>query len=278
MGNLIFIVTFSLVTFLTHSMDDLEISSFVKVPAYDKTEMNSFLYHECQFTEQFDDTVFASLNKEQWRTLGTLPKLKKNKLLKKTINMVNDLTYDTLRGTIACLICAGAHPDQLAFHDDTALRRATMYQDDKMIRFLLQKKANPNLGSEPLFWIKSLEIAQLFHAADANFKVVGSLKRTLLHNAVTISYADPELIPFLIRQGVDVNQVDSFSDTPLHTLCDSAYAYRDIAQLLLKARLLVEAGASLNAKNNHQITALEILKTHKGKYQYERLQEYLESL
>lgn len=62
-----------------------------------------------------------------------------------------------------------------------------------------------------------------------------------------------QIAEFLISKGFDVNAMDMWGDTPLHSVVDS---YEDDANKLLLAKVLLQNGADVNAVNNEGFTPI----------------------
>ena len=130
-----------------------------------------------------------------------------------------------------------------SFSEDgfTPLGLASFFENAPIVRYLLEKGADPNLASN-----------NHFHVAP-------------LHSACAVSNYD--LVEILIENGANVNakQMDGF--TPLH-----AAALQGQTKI---ARLLIEAGADITAKTDNGQSPLSMASEKDFKEVAELIKEYL---
>ncbi len=111
-----------------------------------------------------------------------------------------------------------------AFSSDgfTALGLASFFSNIEVVKFLLQKGADPNIAS-----------ANSFHVAP-------------IHSACAIS--NYELVDLLIKNGANINAKQAHGVTPLHSA-----AHNGQTKI---AKLLIENGAEINVKTDNGQTPL----------------------
>ncbi len=119
------------------------------------------------------------------------------------------------------------------------------------------RSANEQLATEGPVWdavfYGDLEQLRYYHEEgyDLTHLVHSGLKYNALHGLLYFGKHPPtagEVTAFLIEIGVDVNAIDARGDTPLHHAADSG--------LLAAARLLIEAGADVNATSHVKMRPL----------------------
>ncbi|MFZ5953701.1 MAG: hypothetical protein ACOYT8_01225 [Candidatus Dependentiae bacterium] len=247
------------------SFDWFESSAHVyttKIDVDDNQELADFLTEECKCPKEIEDDFFEKNYPAQWITIQSLTAETKNNLLKKILERSNDVNYHRLRSGAACLIAAGAFVDQTTKYGcANPLYRAAMHQDYPMSQFLLGKCANPNqkLNSSPpiIFWLKSVKMAELFAQYNTQFTLQKDLGCSVLHQVAAGLDYEPELITFYTQHGVRVNETNIFGDTAFHDLINYSYDQYEILQK--KAKLLLDAGISLDISNNNNRTAHDLL-------------------
>lgn len=201
-----------------------------------------------------------------WNQVNALDSNDKNELLQKLLDKVNDPNYPRLRGAIACLIAAGADVDQTStYWNECALKRAAMYQDYPMAKFLLNKGANPNskVDNNPLFfWLKSERLAKLFLAYNVDIHAKHEINRSSIIDRLTYSDYPPSLIIFYYQRGARIYHKDHQGNTPLMNLATNSSQYNEnnIRQLLNKAQILLANGLSATETNNYNTNLMDILK------------------
>ncbi|BDC35117.1 hypothetical protein Noda2021_10750 [Candidatus Dependentiae bacterium Noda2021] len=201
-----------------------------------------------------------------WNQVDALHSNIKNELLQKLLDKVNDANYPKLRGAIACLIAAGADVDQTStYWNECALKRAAMYQDYPMAKFLLNKGANPNrkVDHQPLFfWLKSERFAKLFLSYNLDIHAKNEFSNTSIIDQLTYSHYPPSLITFYSQRGVRMYHKDGLGNTPLMNLAanSSHYGENNVGQLLYKAQILLANGLCVTETNNYNTNLMDILK------------------
>jgi len=175
------------------------------------------------------------------------------------------------------IIAAGADVNAMGKYKQTPLCMVSWKANTELVKILLAHGADPNIkcanGDTALFGVQTPEIARLLIKAGADVNVKTIHGETPIAWASTKEIADillqagaettPEIrlllscrfgrteeVKALIAQGVNVNTpVGPFGSTPL--------AWAANAQI---ARLLIDAGADVNAKNKFGETPLSIAK------------------
>ncbi len=92
-----------------------------------------------------------------------------------------------------------------------------------------------------------------------NDPIIYGSQKTMLHMAVNNKWSDV-MISGLIKLGADVNFKDNFGNTPLYDavyLLTTTFEYKE--EILKIIKLLVNAGADINIKNNDNVSALDML-------------------
>ncbi len=184
----------------------------------------------------------------------------------------------------AAAVCAGADPNtQVNYFGKERALNATLHQDYELVKIFLEHDADPNLiswsNSCPLCYAKNKRLARLLVKHGANAKETKcSFNHTLIHHAMlhNLTGKADELVAYYLEQGIDPNKRDGFGYTTLHQLARwcAEYHFKSNPNMLRKtAQLLIDAGVSLNAKNNNGETAEDIL-VRKKKEELKRLERW----
>lgn len=102
------------------------------------------------------------------------------------------------------------------------------------------------LGTTPLHWASSKEVAELLIFCGADIKATGEQGFTVLHMAVYQNHE--EVVALLISRGADIEAKDQDGFTPLHIA-----AYLSHRQMV---ELLIRNGANVNAQGLSGVTPL----------------------
>ena len=154
-------------------------------------------------------------------------------------------------------------PEELELHpNDPPLIRAIRDSDIKTSLGLIDSGADVNQrnseGGTPLYYsagglgddLFPVTQALVAHGADVNARC-GSIQVTPLHNADVDGSV--KTVKFLISKGANVNARDGKGDTPLH-----AAAFTSYGSPLDIARILVEHGGDIDARNKAGLTVLDV--------------------
>jgi ankyrin repeat protein len=118
---------------------------------------------------------------------------------------------------VTLLLDHGADPNALNTTWQTPLMAAALVGDERLIKLLLDHKANVNVGSKfgmtALMYARRVPIIKLLLAAGANVNDKEIKGKTALHWAA--SRGDPDAVKLLIDAGANVNAQDDRGVTPL---------------------------------------------------------------
>ena len=178
--------------------------------------------------------------------------------------------YKCLRRFIAATVYAGANPNLQEHKNsgDRALGLAVDSQDYYLTKLLLEHNADPNLKvnycSPALFFAENKKLAKLLLKYEANINGRGYNNNTPLHflmnNVLINEIVTVDLVQLYIDKKAEVNAVDAYGDTPLHTLAEwHDKQHNDGQNALKKAQILLAAGADVKIKNQDGKTAIDIL-------------------
>jgi ankyrin repeat protein len=144
------------------------------------------------------------------------------------------------------------HPELLRSHDRYGampLNQAVSSNQLGIVRLLLDKGADPN-GSVPgryaineSIYTGNLELIQLLLDRGAKINASPDQEYNLLYSAVYCP--NPEVLPMLLKAGVSVNAHGKNGQTALHVA---------LASKMEMAKLLIEKGADINARDNDGLT------------------------
>lgn len=204
---------------------------------------------------------------------------------------------------VRALIDAGAHPDGKGKYDRTALRSAAERGDVEIAKMLVEAGADPDgqdYYSNPLRIAATrgdVEMAQMLVDAGADpdgSPLMSAIERgdaemarvlagaanlgdqpgwTLLH--VAVKYREAELTRMLVDSGADLSARDASGNTALHVWFDRPHvagvvdtalgtgAYSIHEGNLRNLRMLVDAGASIEGKNDSGTTPLMLARAHR---------------
>lgn len=153
--------------------------------------------------------------------------------------------------TVSLLLSAGAELDVMDNHHQTPLHIALdsgCKGRSQVVLALISNGANLEkrdlLGCTPLHRAKSAEVARILLASGADVAANNHLNQTPLHLAAN-GFDREEVMLDLIEYGADVTKGDRDSKTALH-----------YAKSARAARILIQAGADLNALDNRGRTPL----------------------
>ncbi len=183
----------------------------------------------------------------------------KNKVMKKLLQSMNDITYWNKRRAAFLLVYAGA--DNAVCSRDSLLQRAIYRKDKEMIAALFENNANPNqqgLYEDPdWFVIKNVDILEMFiDRVDVNaegYHEPNVLWYTILH------HCSPELIEFYLTHNVDAKKRKTLTgDCVLHKLvcCGWSYSVSSVDYVRIGKLLLKAAPELINATNENGDTPL----------------------
>ena len=140
---------------------------------------------------------------------------------------------------------------------EEVIASSSLYRPDPQL-----KQVNVNLegnyGKPPLFYVKSLEMAQLLISKGADVNARDDVGDTLLHEAQT-----PAIAKLFLEHEADVNAKDNNGNTPPHEV-----------RTLAIAKLFLEHGADVHVKNNNGRTAYE--KVTRYAYYPDEIGEFLD--
>ena len=146
--------------------------------------------------------------------------------------------------------------------DDKPLHKAVWGIHPEIVKYLLDKGANVNVGDRegltPLHKAiskKSLEIVKLLLSHGANPSLVSLNNASPIFTAA--SAGNPNIVAELISAGGDINLPSQYLDTPLHIAAKKGY--QDICMMLCMQ------GANPNARNNRNETPYDLARDQKIK-------------
>lgn len=146
------------------------------------------------------------------------------------------------------------------FHEEERTRRIT---------YLLENGANPNKGPNWRTPVDACMHEKNRHLLPLLFSHGGKLewvpeKFMLPHASLAAHEAEPEFLRYLIQHGADVNTPDTMNrdKTPLHYALSWSHHNKD--DQLECVRLLLEAGADVNAMTRDGCTPLDIHASNDG--------------
>lgn len=160
---------------------------------------------------------------------------------------------------------ANVNPE-IAKGEMSPLRKAINLENDELVQYLLENKANPNIPGQKNPLIEAIERKDklnyiellLKHGADVNKPEEYTLKRTPL---ITATIKDnTKVAEILLKAGAKVNQCDADGATVLHYGVDRG----SNIDLIKK---LITAGADVNMCNNLNESPLSLLTPYKDNYE-----------
>ncbi len=240
----------------------------------------TFFQNQGAALEPLDKRICSACKREVSngsKQLATMSIRGKNRELRCIMRETENLQEDTATNRIKDLICLGANPNILECTDAKGeygdKRLLFVYRHDlHMASFLLQHGADPNLignnGCPVIFFVTQESIFQKMLAYGANIQKRGKFyKETILHNLIKI--ADKEfatsILQYCIENGVSVNAVDIYNQTPLHNLVYACAYHNEMSSLLTdKVSILLRSGCDVAAKNESiELARNEIVKAKK---------------
>ena len=165
---------------------------------------------------------------------------------------------------VKLLISKGAKVNAKDKTDRTPLHSGTAYTE--RVKILVSTGANVNAkdrnGDTPLHRsVSVIETVKFLVSAGADVNAKNGCGRTPLHQAMTSQWVATKTIQFLVSVGADVNAKDNGGETPLYCgsicICDEDGSCNDPEARCLReddadvAKILVSAGADVNAKTNY---------------------------
>lgn len=142
-------------------------------------------------------------------TIATLGLLLTTPALGQSHPTVPGNTLESMRGV--------TDPNAMNEAWQTALMAAAFNSDEKLVKDLIERKANLNVGSRfgmtALMYARGIPVVKLLLGAGASVKDRDLSGRTALHYAT--QRADPEVVRALIEAGADVNAKDDKGMTAL---------------------------------------------------------------
>ncbi|XP_072160828.1 LOW QUALITY PROTEIN: uncharacterized protein [Bemisia tabaci] len=156
-----------------------------------------------------------------------------------------------------CLIQHGAEVNASNASGDTPLH---FVQNFHIAKALIEKGGNVNAcnneGITPLHTARNAAVAKLLLENGAELKAVTKDGKSVLHTAAEADIMDsrfkgvPGVAEFFLQNGIDVDTVDNFGNTPLH-LCG-------ISENLGVANVLLDNGAKINVRNKSNKRPIEM--------------------
>lgn len=138
----------------------------------------------------------------------------------------------------------------------------------KMLQKMIKAGSDPNQvdkhGNAPLFYAKSKDVLEKLFNVGSRLDVQSPDGTTLLGRYIL--HATPDMIRFLLDNGLDVNAAAKEGMTPLHL---TAFLQEPIS--FLKAKLLIAYGADVNAKTKLGATPLMVAQALGNEPLYEYL-------
>ena len=134
-----------------------------------------------------------------------------NELQATELRYLKDVSY-----LLRSMYESGADPNYIfqgSAHGLTPLAIACQEDNPEVVRFLLEKGANPNFDFA-IFYIRSVEVAKVFVEFGADLKAKGWYGNTLLHSVCV--WNNVALAQFYIDQGLSVGEQNDFGQTPTH--------------------------------------------------------------
>lgn len=152
---------------------------------------------------------------------------------------------------VKLLIDKGVRVDVQDKHELTPLFYAVMNNDEKMIKFLVEKgNADVNLGkyNNPLGMAISrgrMELAEYLIDKGADINRQDSIGRTFLHKAA--EDGNLAAVKFLVEKGARLDVLDKWNDTPLHVAANVKVnkGHTEVVDYLIKN------GADINLTHNY---------------------------
>nr|XP_018911872.1 PREDICTED: ankyrin-1-like [Bemisia tabaci] len=151
-----------------------------------------------------------------------------------------------------CLIQHGAEVNASNESGDTPLH---FVQNFHTAKILTKEGANVNAsnneGCTPLHTARNAAIAKLLLEKGAELKAVSKDGKSVLHTAAEGEFEGvPGVVEFFLQNGIDVDTVDNYGNTPLH-LCG-------ISSNIPAATVLLNNGAKINVRNKSNKRPIEI--------------------
>jgi hypothetical protein len=136
---------------------------------------------------------------------------------------------------VVALVQAGADANLRVYQNflsyNTPLKLIYDQPNVEYARALLKFGADPHLSLTKhayrgvISLARTVKLVELLRSEDTGIAIKGGDHQTLLHEAAHRPNAEPELITYLIKNGLSVNDQDLWGSTPLHSLLERTYAH-----------------------------------------------------
>lgn len=149
-------------------------------------------------------------------------------------------------------------------YDYTPLMIAVYKEDYDMVKYLLDKGANPNTANNEnktalmiAIANNNFDISKLLIQQGANINTQDEYSYTALMRAAM--RGDYEMVKFLLENGADANTKDNYGNTVLyHNIRYCHYEEEGLEDAKKIFNLLIKYGADVNTKNNYGASLLNI--------------------
>ena len=166
----------------------------------------------------------------------------------------------------------------------TLLNYAVEQNNSDLLEFLLARGSDINRvdinGNTALYVAISQTNTELIALLKEHRAVLNSRDLKQLGLKLHEEVCDLEKVSFLLTQGVNVDTKDNSGLTPLLKIANTKCVYRagtEKRQQIKLARLLIDAGADVNARNSEGRTPLHLIETYYGNYNVELAQVLIDA-